>query len=116
MEKLLATVRIVVKETPPYLQLKHFFKVNKTFISYTLILIPQQLYFPSSALGSCQAFKGFLGNSFVFKVYKKKYGFFFISQSKCKLQTILSVSSSDNGNEMLFKLLQRRKDISKQNI
>lgn len=42
--KLLATVRIVLKETPPYLQLKHFFKVNKTCISYTLILIPQQLY------------------------------------------------------------------------
>lgn len=115
MEKLLATIRKDVKETPPILAAQTFFQVNKTCISYTLILIPQQLYFPSSALGSCQAFKGFLGNSFVFKVYKKMW-LYFISQSKCKLQTILSVSSSDNGNEMLFKLLQRRKDIFKQNI
>lgn len=44
MEKLLATIRKDVKETPPILAAQTFFQVNKTCISYTLILIPQQLY------------------------------------------------------------------------
>lgn len=83
MEKLLATVRIVVKETPPYLQLKHFFKVNKTFISYTLILILQQLYgwyiFPHQPWEVVKLSKDFWGTHLFLKYIKMNVALFYFT-------------------------------------